>query len=187
MPEQPHVTRIPWFTSADLTDEQRALHATLVSTRRPGIADEDGRLIGPYNFFLLHPNLSTKIEPLGTALRFRGILPDQAREVVILLVARTEGSPFIWRAHVRLASSLGVDAHQLKALEDSGTLEDFDGDVFAIGALATELLSTGDPSDDAYEAARSFVGSDGILELVVLINYYRMAAMGLRLFGAPGE
>jgi 4-carboxymuconolactone decarboxylase len=186
MPELPHVTRIPWLRSDELSDEQLALHTRIVATRRAGVADAEGRLIGPYNFMLLQPDLGAALERLGASLRFEGTIPDVAREVVILLVARAERSNFIWNAHARVASNLGVTDEQLQSLDASGDTSALDDGSVRLAALANALIATGDVTDSVYSAAREVVGDQGVLEVIVLVNHYQLNAMGLRIFGAPG-
>src|SRR5262245_23773926 len=99
--------RLEQLTLDTLTPEQRELFDVIAGARADGsaparVADERGALQGPFNAMLHYPALGKPLQDLGAFLRFRGLLPARARELVILVSAAAEQSEFEWWAHVRI-------------------------------------------------------------------------------------
>ena len=77
--------RLEQLTLDILEPDQQALYDAIAGSRQgstlPGrIADEEGRLQGPFNAMLHYPDLGYPLQELGGMLRFRGLLPARARE-----------------------------------------------------------------------------------------------------------
>ena len=85
--------RVPRLRPEQLTDEQRRLYEELLNGPRGQgpqyfeLTDADGVLTGPFNAMLASPRVGTVLQRLGVALRYHTDLPDQTRELVILVVA----------------------------------------------------------------------------------------------------
>ena len=86
-----------------MTSAQRDLFDKLKSTwvayaNKLGVqaTTEDGRLIGPFNAFLLHPEVTAKLSEFQTAEASHTTLPPRVREVVIIVVGA------VWRADYEL-------------------------------------------------------------------------------------
>jgi 4-carboxymuconolactone decarboxylase len=184
--ERQTAIRIPWYRLDDLTGAQRELHRLVLESRRPTLADEHGRLAGPFNFMLSNPQIAAPLERLGCTLRFGGSLPDLIRELVILSVARAQHSNFEWDAHAAVARKLGISQEQLDEFRQHGSIDGFDEAIMRVVMCAQRLIEVGDLTDDEYADAESVVGADGVMEVIVLIGYYRLLATGMRVFGAPG-
>src|SRR5262249_50388792 len=119
--------RLEQITLDALSPEQRELYDAIVGSRRgtalpTRIVDEQGRLQGPFNAMLHYPALGRPLQALGGTLRFRGLLPARARELVILTVAAAWRSEFEWWAHDRIGRSVGLDDGEIAAVRESGPL-----------------------------------------------------------------
>ncbi|MCB0994693.1 MAG: carboxymuconolactone decarboxylase family protein [Acidimicrobiales bacterium] len=176
----------------DLTDDQRAVYDVLtrgdrqaVHARLPadvGMTDAAGRLLGPFNAFLHHPRVGMALQELSRVLRFDGLLPGRARELVILVVAAAERSEFEWAAHAAIGHTLGFTDAELDTLA-AGELPPLDDPVEAAAAeLARSIVTAGDADDDVYERARAVLGDPGLVEVSTTVGVYRLLAQQMRLF-----
>lgn len=84
--------RPPLLDPAQRTDAQRTLFDRLQATwikfagEKEGQATtEDGRLIGPFNPFLLHPEVTAKLSDLQATEVGLTTLSPRAREVVVIM------------------------------------------------------------------------------------------------------
>ena len=71
------------------------------------LTNDDGSLAGPFNALAIAGELGQAVQRVGEVLRFGGGLEDQARELAILIVARTWDCPFEWYAHEAVARRVG--------------------------------------------------------------------------------
>ncbi len=150
------------------------------------LAAADGSLEGPFNTMLLAPKLGLHLQRLGSAVRYETSLPATARELAILACARSERSEFEWYAHRSIALAAGVSQavvdQVFSGAEDLELEEPVDATVVTVARL---LLDTGDLSDEAYEAALDVLTEQQLVELVVLVGYYRLLSSALRVFRVP--
>jgi 4-carboxymuconolactone decarboxylase len=87
--------RLPLIAPADLTRQQKSLYDDM----RKGIAgnftafkvlSDDGALMGPWNPWLHEPGIGQAIWDLTLAMTANASLPDNVRQVVILVVGDAE-------------------------------------------------------------------------------------------------
>ena len=180
------VSRIRPLTPAELTPEQSALHLVIAGGPRargpqhfPLTAD-DGSLRGPFDLMLRSPALGTAQQELGAAIRFRTGFTDRMRELAILLVAARWDSAFERESHEAVARALGFDEDELAAIR-AEDVSRFSGAERMVGAAVLALLD-GDLSDEAWDAASTGLGIDGVFELTALVGYYATLALQLRVF-----
>ena len=176
---------------SELTAEQRAVYDGLTAGGRLAgsgdagpvrMLDDEGRLQGPFNAFLVHPRLGELLQELSRRLRFDGVLPARAREVVILTVAAHERSAFEWAAHARIGVATGLDEATVDELA-RGEPVTFDDPVDdAAGRLARALVTTGDADDATWAAVQPVLGDDGVFEVSTTVAFYGLLAQQMRLF-----
>lgn len=183
--------RIPHFRREDLDADQQTLYDHIAGGERARqgavvpVLDSEGRLEGPFNALLLHPPIGTAVQELGRVLRFEGVLSSRCREIVILTVAAKERSAYEWDAHTRLAALAGLDEVEIHALLTT-RFEAFDQPTEqAVLHLCTALLDGREVDDPFFEALQLSVGAAGMLEVTVLVGYYRLLAQQLALFAVP--
>lgn len=178
--------RLKALLPAELTPEQRTLYETLnAGPRGPAHVTADGSLEGPFNTWLHHPVVGDRLQRVGVALRYEGLIPPVARELAILVVAAAHRAEFEWHAHAAIARSLGVSDNELDAIRAGGRprLEDpLEQEAVDVTRLLVEL---GDLDDDAYERAVEMLGVPALVELTTLVGYYAALALQLRLFRVP--
>jgi 4-carboxymuconolactone decarboxylase len=188
--------RLRHLTPAELDADQRAVYDELTKGSRQQITrtvpmavrmiDDDGRLLGPFNAFLHHPHLGMALQEVSRRLRFEGVLTTRQREIVILLVAASQRSPYEWGAHVPIAIDAGLDPEVVDAIARGGAATFADPAEQAAADLAASLIATGDAAEALFERARESLGDKGIVEVSTTVGVYQLLAQQMRLLRVPG-
>ena len=182
--------RIPKLPPSALDDEQRSLYDAIAGGRRAQgrqlfrLADEEGRLEGPFNAFLLQPRLGSALQALGSSVRYDTGLDDRCREIAILVVAAHWRSDFEWYAHEAVGRAAGLDDAALAAVRD-GRHAALAGREAGVARTAAALLERGDLDDAQSREAVGQIGTEGLFELLTLVGYYATLALQLRVFRVP--
>jgi len=115
--------RLPLIAPADLTPEQKPLYDSM----RKGIASnfsdfkvlrEDGALMGPWNPWLHEPGIGKAIWDFTLAMTANASLPDNVRQIVILVVGARFDAAYEIYAHIAVAEREGMKAERLASLEE---------------------------------------------------------------------
>jgi 4-carboxymuconolactone decarboxylase len=179
--------RLPKFHPSDLDEEQQALYDSIASGPRAQgpqlfrLTDDEGRLEGPFNAFLLQPGVGAALQDVGAAVRYRTGLDGRSREIAILRVAGEWDSAFEWYAHEAVARSLGVTDEQLDAIR-TDRFDEFDEDEARVLRVVSALAKNNDLDDALYDDAVAAFGLDGLFELLTLVGYYSTLALQMRVF-----
>ena len=182
--------RIGKLAPSSLDEEQRSLYDAIAGGRRAQgpqlfrLVDENGRLEGPFNAFLLQPRLGSALQALGSSVRYDTRLDDRCREIAILVVAAHWRSDFEWYAHEAVARSAGLDDADLAAVRE-GRHTALTGPEAVVARTAAALVVRGDLDDAEYLEAVEVVGTAGLFELLTLVGYYATLALQLRVFRVP--
>jgi 4-carboxymuconolactone decarboxylase len=185
--------RLPPLRPELLNEEQRAVYDAIMSGprgERPPpfrLADDRGRLLGPFNAMLYSPAVGRPLQELGAALRFRTSLTRREREIATLVVAAHWHSGYEWYAHERIGSQAGLSDRELRALKDG---RDLVPDVLReriVYEVTRSMTADQDLSDALYNEAVATLGRATLVELVTLVGYYGALALQLRVFrmGVP--
>lgn len=178
--------RLPLLRPEELSADQRALYDKLVTGKRAGgsrafpLADEEGRLQGPFNGMLLSPGVGDALQQVGAALRFAGALTARQRELATLTVAASESAAYEWAAHTHLACTAGLTDSQIGAIRDDAPLDLPDAAEHTVLTATRELVRTGNLSDASFAQARDVLGMTALYELITLVGYYRLLALQMR-------
>jgi 4-carboxymuconolactone decarboxylase len=154
------------------------------SPRTPEEADLLGKTLldptaEPLNVFrtlLNHPQLLKRFNALGGLLMTRGDLDPRFREIAILRVAERAGSTYEFAQHTPLAMKYGLSDDEIESLRSGGIGGRFTGFETDLVAAVDELLETSDVSDPVWAALEAELSVPEILELLVLVGFYRMLA-----------
>lgn len=183
--------RLPKFAVGELTGAQRALYDAIAGGRRAQgpqlfrLVDTEGRLEGPFNAFLLQPELGSALQALGSSVRYDTSLDHRSREIAILVVAAVWDSGFERYAHEAVGRAAGLDGVELDALR-TASYEALTDDRERLVATTTDALARGGDLDDAqYGAAVAALGLPGLFELLTLVGYYAALALQLRVLRVP--
>ncbi|HWM05155.1 MAG TPA: carboxymuconolactone decarboxylase family protein [Actinophytocola sp.] len=163
--------RLPPVDPDRLTEEQQRVYRTIAGSR--------GRVAGPFTALLVSPELADRVQHLGAFIRYDSSLEPRLSELAILVIARAVDSAFEWTAHEPHALRAGVRPEVIEAIRADRRPDGLAADAAAVHDYTRELVA-GDVTDATYDTARDTIGTVGVVELTVLIGYYRLLATTLR-------
>jgi 4-carboxymuconolactone decarboxylase len=171
----------------ELNTEQRRLLAKLRSGARSGFlasfegAPGEWALPGPFGPMLLAPAVGDPLQALGEAIRYRGCLPDEVRELAIVATASASGSTYELEHHLPLARAAGLPEEVLNAAMQGNELPD--PLLAAVSRVSRSLAETGRADPASLDLIGTRLGAPALFELVVLSGYYRLLANVLSVYG----
>jgi 4-carboxymuconolactone decarboxylase len=182
--------RLPWPTPEELDEARREVHARITGGPRSSepafaLTDAAGRLHGPFNVMLAAPGPGLALSELGAALRFRTSLSDRVREITILTLSVMHRSSFEWYAHDAVARRIGMTREEIAALRALEPAASFDDTERTVQRAVIRLVEDGDLDDEAYAEVERALGTEGVVELVVLTGYYALLAVAMRVLRSP--
>jgi 4-carboxymuconolactone decarboxylase len=171
------MARLPDPTGS-LAPAAQALYDELVGKR--------GRIDGMYRSLLNHPELTRRVSDLGAFLRFgAGALPDAVRELVILWLARQAGAAYEWVKHEPVARAAGLSDPVIAALRAETEPPNLDETQQGALVVARCVLESRSIPPNLQAELIGLVGIEGVIELVVLVGFYRMIAGVIFAFDVP--
>lgn len=184
--------RLPLADPESMTDAQRDFFDTLNKTwvvyaNELGVqaTTEDGRLIGPFNALLLHPEVSAKLSEFQAAEAKYTTLSKQVREVVILIVGGVWRADYELYAQATVARKTGLSKAAIIALANGDVPEEL-GDQEKIAAhLTRDLMTHHRVADELYREAEQAFGTTGLFDLIALMGVYQTVCGALALFEVP--
>ena len=184
--------RLPLADPATLTPAQRELYDQLIGswvafTDKLGIQSttEDGRLIGPFNALLLHPEVTAKLLEFQVAESRNTGLSPSVREVVIIVLGSVYGADYELYAHKSVARIAGLADDHVLALS-SGNIPEGLGEHEKLAARLTHALATRHHIDDElYQEAESAFGAKGLFDIAAVMGAYHTVCTMLTLFEVP--
>jgi 4-carboxymuconolactone decarboxylase len=191
-PARPLGGRLPLADPAAFTPAQRELHDQLIGswvvfTDKLGIRSttEDGRLIGPFNALLLHPEVAAKLLEFQAAESANTSLSPSVREVVIIVLGSVYGADYELYAHTSVARTAGLaDAHVLALC--NGNIPEGLGEHEKLAARLTHALATRHHIDnELYHEAESAFGAKGLFDIAAVMGVYHTVCTMLTLFEVP--
>lgn len=165
----------------DLTPEQREVFEKISAGRKV----DGGHIGGPFDAWLLNPEMGRRIVGLGSLFRFRTSVDRRYIELAILITGAQWRAQYEWYAHAPMARDAGLPDSVIDAIK-AGTRPAFEdkGDEVAYD-LVCELNGTRRVSDKTFAAAEAVFGAEGVSELVNVAGYYVMVSMTLNTFDVP--
>lgn len=182
--------RLPLIAPADLTPEQRPLYDDM----RKGIASnfntfkverEDGALMGPWNPWLHEPVIGKAIWDLTLAMTANATLPDNVRQIAILVVGARYDAAYEIYAHIAVAEHSGMSAQRLATLVADLKPSDLAADESVAYDLAYALSRGGVLPEPLYRLALSTFGQHGTNEMIYLVGLYALVSTTLNGFNVP--
>jgi hypothetical protein len=92
---------------------------------------------------------------------------------------------FEWYAHERVGKQAGLTDDELAALRDARPAPTFDANETLVRKLVGTLVRDRDLDDIAYAGAVKALGERVLMELIALVGYYDLLALGLRVWRTP--
>lgn len=182
--------RQPWPTPDEMSDDQRTLYESIVGGPRSSgpqnlLVDARGRLQGPFNALLLHPEIGMAVQELGAAVRFGSSLSHRQGEIAILEIARLEKSDFQTYGHVRLGRAVGLTEQEIDALVSGARCASFVPDEMIVREIVRVMHQDRDLDDELFGRALELLGYQGLADIVVLVGYYQLLALSLSVWKTP--
>ncbi|MEU6725030.1 carboxymuconolactone decarboxylase family protein [Nonomuraea wenchangensis] len=180
--------RLAGLRPDELDEEQRQVYRAIAGGPRSvgpqpfALADEEGRLRGPFNAMLLSPPVGGALQAVGAAVRYGSVLPARVRELAILAVAASWDSAFEREAHEAVGRACGLTEDELATLREGGLPEPDDPAERAALRAVAALTARGRLDDEEYAEAVAALGERGLFELTTLVGYYGTLALQLRVF-----
>jgi 4-carboxymuconolactone decarboxylase len=183
--------RLTWFAPEDLDTDQRRLYEAISGGPRASggspfpLTDEQGRLEGPFNAMLVHPGIGDAVQALGAQIRYGSALSDRERELAILRVAALSHSEFEWYAHERVGRAVGLSATEITSVTSGIAQDSLSRAEQTVLRVVTRLVDHGDLDDASFEDAERVLGTHRLADLVMLVGYYQLLALSLRVWRTP--
>jgi 4-carboxymuconolactone decarboxylase len=133
------------------------------------IAGDRGEVPWLFRFLLSSPELTYRVSHLGDFLRAYSSIPDNLRELVILVLSRRLDFQLEWSYHEELARSAGVADHVIAAVRD-GDSPAFTATEAAVTAFALSVLERR-VTDDEHSALEAEMGTAFVVDLVTLVAF----------------
>ncbi|GJJ01493.1 hypothetical protein RugamoR64_20310 [Duganella rhizosphaerae] len=182
--------RLPLIAPKDLTPEQKSLYDNM----RKGISSnfndfiavrEDGALMGPWNPWLQEPGIGKAIWDLTLAMTANATLPDNARQIAILVVGASYNAAYEIYAHIAVAEREGMSAERLATLVADVKPTDLSKEESVAYDMAYALSRGGTLPEPLYRLAVSTFGQHGANELIYLVGLYALVSVTLNGFNVP--
>ena len=182
--------RLPLISPADLTAEQKPLYDDM----RAGIARSfnafkteraDGALAGPWNPWLHEPRIGRAIWDLTLAMTAQASLPDNVRQVVILVIGERFQAAYEIYAHIAVAEQEGMAPDRLATLVAGLKPTDLSPRESIGFDIAHKLVSGGILPEPLYRLGVQTFEQKGMNELVFLVGLYALVSTTLNGFNVP--
>jgi len=146
-------------------------------------AARQGVVSGPYGILLHSPELALRTALLGEYTRWNSVLTDRQTETAVLAMARQLDANVMWASHVKLGTEAGVPAATIEAIATRADVDALEPDEAAIVRFVRELSGpTHRVSTATFEAARTALGEQGVVDLTGLLGYYSLVGYTLNAF-----
>lgn len=154
-------------------------------------AARQGTVSGPYGILLHSPELAERTAVLGEYTRWNSVLTNRQTETAVLAVARELDANVMWASHVKIGKDAGVPDATIEAIASVADLDQIEErpgdhlepDEVAIVRYVRELLGPAHRVSGAtFEAARSHLGEQGVVDLTGLLGYYSIVGYTLNAF-----
>jgi 4-carboxymuconolactone decarboxylase len=182
--------RLPFIPPSQLTAQQKALYDEM----RKGIASnfnafeverEDGALMGPWNPWLHEPGIGKAIWDLTLAMTANASLPDNVRQIAILVVGARFDAAYEIYAHIAVAEKEAMKAERLATLVANLKPDDLDPKESIAFDFTYALVRGGTLPEPLYRLAVKTFGQHGTNELIYLVGLYCLVSTTLNGFNVP--
>jgi 4-carboxymuconolactone decarboxylase len=145
----------------------------------------DGRLIGPFNAFLLNPEITKTILAFDVALKNHVSFSERVREVIILAVGGVWASNYELYSHSILGRNAGLSPETISSLSSGNLPEDLAADELLAARIARDMAKTYHIGESLFAEAEKTFGTQGMYEIAALIGEFTLTCTILNLFDIP--
>ena len=123
------------------------------------------------------PVVAWHLTSMGAQLRFQSSMPDNLKELAIILVAREWNSGIEWTGHSVLAAQAGVSDQSIENIRTGQSPAGLTEQETVIASFVQQLRREKELSDENFEAAQRLLGVRGVTDLTMLVSYYTALAL----------
>jgi 4-carboxymuconolactone decarboxylase len=137
----------------------------------------------------VHPDIASRMRPLGAGILGHGLIAPRERELVILRTCARAGAEYEWGVHaVAFGAAVGLTEEQISA-SASGPADDptWEPGDRALIALADELHETAGVSEVLWGELAERFSSEQLIELLVTAGWYRLLSYVINAARVPLE
>ena len=178
------MVRVPYVNRDDMDTDGQQIYDRIREDRN---TDEVGL---QFRALLNSPQAAGHLTSLGAQLRFDSSLPENLKELTIILVAREWNSDIEWTGHSILAGKAGVSDASIESIRTRQTSDGLTGDEAAVARFLHEMLRDKHVTDATYAAVQTLFGDRGVVDLTLTVSYYSalaLAQIALELEMGPGR
>lgn len=165
------MARVPYVERESLDAEGQKIYDQI---RRDRNSPEVGL---QFRALLNSPKAAGHLTSMGAQLRFQSAMPENLKELAIILVAREWNSAIEWTGHAVLAAKAGVNDSAIEAIRTGKAPDGLMGDEVVIARYIYEALRNKEISDDTFAAVHRLLGDQGITDLTLTVSYYTALAI----------
>lgn len=160
------MARVPYVEREQLDAEGQEIYDRIRRDRNsPNVSRQ-------FRALLHNPKAAGYLTSMGAQLRFQSAMPENLKEMAIILVAREWNSDIEWTAHAALAERAGVSAASIEAVRSGKAPAGLTVPEQVITRFVHELLRKKNVSDEAFGAAHTLLGTQGSVDLTLTCSYY---------------
>ena len=160
------MARVPYVSRDELDADGQAIYDRIRQDRN---APEVGL---QFRALLHRPQAASYLTSLGAQLRYHSAMPEDLKELAIILVAREWNSGIEWTGHSVLAERAGVSPASIEAIRTGQAPEGLSEREQVIARVVHGLLRRKDVPDDDFAAAEDILGTEGVVDLALTCSYY---------------
>ena len=184
--------RLPLLKPGQLDPEQEKLYRHLNEKQIPWAKKNnfkaslpEGSLIGPFNFHLRNPVLSTAYLGWVDAETAGSKLSARMREIVILTVGFSQGADYEAYAHSAVGKAAGLTDAIISSIKSGKQPEQLEPKEIAVYRFTYQLVNNHRIDDQTYQAAMELLTEEGVVDVVHLIGAYLSTSAILNAFQVP--
>ena len=178
------MVRVPYVSREELDADGQKIYDRIREDRG---TEEVGL---QFRALLNSPQSAGHLTSLGASLRFQSSMPENLKELAIILVAREWDSDIEWTGHSILAAKAGVSDGSIEAIRTHKTNDGLTKDEMVVSKFVHEMIRDKKVSDGTYADAEKLVGQRGVVDLTLTVSYYSalaLAQIALQLEMGPGR
>lgn len=158
--------RVPYVSRDELDATGQEIYDRI---RRDRNAPEVGL---QFRALLHNPQATSYLTSLGAQLRFQSAMPENLKELAIIVIAREWNSAIEWTGHAVLAARAGVSAASIEAIRTHKAPEGLAPQEQLITRFVHQLLRTREVPDDLFAQVEQILGTRGVVDLALTCSYY---------------
>jgi 4-carboxymuconolactone decarboxylase len=184
--------RLPLREPATIMGAQRAMYDSIMEEYAPWgkragfkMVTADGRLIGPFNAFLLNPQITRALLAFDATLKKHVSFSERVREVIILAVGGVWKSQYELYSHSIMGRNAGLSAAAISSLSTGDLPKDLAPDELLAARIAHDMAKSYGISDSLFAEAEKTFGKQGLYEIGALVGEFSLTCTILNLFDIP--